>query len=353
MNGEALLYFGGKLIGTANTPTVTSQIVPFSAMVTDRLGSVRVRGAQSFRFYPYGQELPSATVNGREKFGTYFRDTGTGLDYANQRYHAPGFGRFMTADPYMASGGASEPGSWNRYAYVGGDPVNYTDVEGLQRECIASICFDDTSEPIQTNPGPPSPVPQLPRPPISLGQPGPGPYAAPVWTGFSKRDGQVARNAQDMANKWVKNQRCDHALRSYGVKSVGDALGTIQFSGRNQNVWNGTNSEYITNFADAKGTVYTLGVNQFFAKNRAHVGAIVTHTNWGRHMFLGYAFFDPGIAGVKTGYHAQAQALIIMHEAVHLAGFGDNVFGGSKQLSNLLIDNCYPVIKSYLGGLTQ
>lgn len=37
----------------------------------------------------------------------------------------------MSADPYRASAGAGDPGSWNRYAYVGGDPVNVTDPEGL------------------------------------------------------------------------------------------------------------------------------------------------------------------------------------------------------------------------------
>ena len=37
-----------------------------------------------------------------------------------------------TADPYRASGGAADPGSWNRYAYVVGDPVNFGDPSGLQ-----------------------------------------------------------------------------------------------------------------------------------------------------------------------------------------------------------------------------
>ena len=32
----------------------------------------------------------------------------------------------MTPDPYAASGGPSDPGSWNRYAYTRGDPVNRT-----------------------------------------------------------------------------------------------------------------------------------------------------------------------------------------------------------------------------------
>jgi hypothetical protein len=39
----------------------------------------------------------------------------------------------MSPDPYKASAGASDPGSWNRYAYVGGDPINYKDSTGLYR----------------------------------------------------------------------------------------------------------------------------------------------------------------------------------------------------------------------------
>ena len=57
------------------------------------------------KYFPYGQERPSATTDGTDKFATYFRDSETGLDYAHDRYHQPGMGRFMTADPYRASGG--------------------------------------------------------------------------------------------------------------------------------------------------------------------------------------------------------------------------------------------------------
>ena len=37
----------------------------------------------------------------------------------------------MTPDPYLASGGTGSPSSWNRYAYVSGDPVNFYDPKGL------------------------------------------------------------------------------------------------------------------------------------------------------------------------------------------------------------------------------
>ena len=110
-------YFGRKLIKNAG-----------GYVGADRLGSVG-------HYYPYGQEKPSATTKGTEKFTGYFRDAETGLDYADQRFHNPGAGRFLTPDPYQARGtGAADPrnpGSWNRYAYVQGDPVNFRDPSGL------------------------------------------------------------------------------------------------------------------------------------------------------------------------------------------------------------------------------
>src|ERR1019366_8724030 len=95
-------YFGGKLLGGD------------------------VRGSWG-KFYPYGQEKPSATTNGSEKFTGYLRDSETGLDYADQRYHNPGTGRFLTPDHYQASVGPADPGSWNRYAYTRGDPATRVD----------------------------------------------------------------------------------------------------------------------------------------------------------------------------------------------------------------------------------
>jgi RHS repeat-associated protein len=102
-------------------------------------------------YFPYGEEMISS-ANNRDKFGTYSRDGHSGLDYADQRYYASRFGRFRTSDPYEASGGASEPGSWNRYPYVGGDPVNWHDPLGLMRQQPQPL-------PLPTRPGeePPSP----------------------------------------------------------------------------------------------------------------------------------------------------------------------------------------------------
>ena len=97
---------------------------------TDRLGSVRGNSnGEKFSYYPYGEERTS-TVDGRDKFGTYSRDS-AGQDYADQRYYGSGTGRFWSADPYMNSAGAGSSASWNRYGYTRGDPMNRIDPSGL------------------------------------------------------------------------------------------------------------------------------------------------------------------------------------------------------------------------------
>jgi RHS repeat-associated protein len=101
-------------------------------VATDRLGSVVRKGTTNYKYAPYGQEIGGATPNDTNKFATYTRDSLSGLDYALNRYYKPEWGRFTSPDPYQASGGPADPGSWNRYTYVGGDPVNYADPEGLQ-----------------------------------------------------------------------------------------------------------------------------------------------------------------------------------------------------------------------------
>ncbi len=112
---ETNYYFGAKLIKNSN-----------GWVYTDRLASVG-------KFYPYGQERPSATTNGTEKFTGYLRDSESGNDYAVNRYQSPGTGRFLTPD--RMTGSASDPGSWNKYGYTGGDPVNRVDHSGAWWTC--------------------------------------------------------------------------------------------------------------------------------------------------------------------------------------------------------------------------
>jgi RHS repeat-associated protein len=80
---------------------------------------------------------PPNVANNRTKFATYHRDD-TGIDYADQRYYVPGTGRFRSADPLDASADPGSPSSWNRYAYVGGDPINANDPSGMIMSAITS-----------------------------------------------------------------------------------------------------------------------------------------------------------------------------------------------------------------------
>jgi RHS repeat-associated protein len=116
------VWFGGRLVQKGGT----------SVAAPDRLGSIG-------RYLPYGEERTGQSgnpANGNEKFATYTRDGVTGLDYADQRWYAQGQGRFLTSDPYQASAGPGDPASWNRYAYVGGDPIGFVDPTGLDQVVV-------------------------------------------------------------------------------------------------------------------------------------------------------------------------------------------------------------------------
>jgi len=95
----------------------------------DRLGSAGPQGISEGTYFPWGEAKgtnPQDTWN----YATYWQDSVSGLDYANNRYYSNAYGRFMTPDPYGGSAKLNGPQSWNRYAYVLGDPINSTDPEG-------------------------------------------------------------------------------------------------------------------------------------------------------------------------------------------------------------------------------
>jgi RHS repeat-associated protein len=117
------VWFAGKMIWES----MAYQTSMSGPVTQDRLGTNRFAGA---RFYPYGEEITS-TASDRTKFGTYNRDSYTGFDYAQNRYFASTYGRFVTPDPFGGSESPVDPGSWNRYAYAVDDPVNRNDPNGL------------------------------------------------------------------------------------------------------------------------------------------------------------------------------------------------------------------------------
>jgi len=72
-------------------------------------------------YVPYSMSTP---LQYRGQEGSY-TDSETGLIYMLNRYYAPSLGRFISRDPIGFDGGI------NLYAYGFGDPVNYSDPEGL------------------------------------------------------------------------------------------------------------------------------------------------------------------------------------------------------------------------------
>ena len=122
------VYFAGKLVAEKGNP-----------VTTDRLGSVRANGLNgNLQYFPYGAEQTGGT-EGSTKFATYFRDA-LGQDYAEQRYYNAGMGRFWSPDP--TAGNTANPGSMNKYAYVQGDPINFTDPRGLDPNCGPGMAWD-------------------------------------------------------------------------------------------------------------------------------------------------------------------------------------------------------------------
>ncbi len=136
------VYFydlGGRLLAEYNLayslgPIRTMQYFAGQRLgdYTDRIGNVRYsRSTNGWRhYYPFGEEI-TGTAGDTYKFADLYRDADTGLDYAVNRYYASSVGRFLRVDPWRRSAELSGPQSFNKYAYVQNDPINFSDPLGL------------------------------------------------------------------------------------------------------------------------------------------------------------------------------------------------------------------------------
>ena len=124
----------------------------------DHLGSTRMitgssasSGAVSCHDYmPFAVEIPSGydgrtsswggTDDVNQKFTGKERDAESGLDYFGARYFGSALGRFTSPDPLMASAHASDPQSWNRYAYAMNNPLRFVDPDGME---VPAACADN------------------------------------------------------------------------------------------------------------------------------------------------------------------------------------------------------------------
>ncbi|MCW5970180.1 MAG: hypothetical protein KIT57_16855 [Blastocatellales bacterium] len=66
----------------------------------------------------------------RQKYGSYERDSETGLDFAQARYYSSVQGRFTSADNFLNDTHTADPSSWNLYTGMRNNPLRYIDPTG-------------------------------------------------------------------------------------------------------------------------------------------------------------------------------------------------------------------------------
>src|SRR5919109_3203355 len=110
----------------------------FKYFLSDHIGSVSVvlsaTGTilEQQRYLPFGGARampPYASVTSTDFTYTSQRhlpDTGL-MDY-KARFYSPALGRFIQPDTLIP--GVANPQSWNRFSYVGNNPLRYTDPTG-------------------------------------------------------------------------------------------------------------------------------------------------------------------------------------------------------------------------------
>jgi RHS repeat-associated protein len=72
------------------------------------------------------------------------RDTETGLDFFQARYHGSAQGRFLSPDPagnFVAE--LTDPQSWNMFGYVRNNPLSFIDPSGLCSQDSSGNFYDD------------------------------------------------------------------------------------------------------------------------------------------------------------------------------------------------------------------
>ena len=85
----------------------------------------RIRTQYSYELYGRTKLTGDDDVNAQQY--TARENDGDGLYYYRGRYYSPSIGRFISEDPVGYASGQT-----NAYAYVGGNPVSYSDPSGLQ-----------------------------------------------------------------------------------------------------------------------------------------------------------------------------------------------------------------------------
>ena len=167
---EATYYYADS----PNVPAAMSKGGKLYRIITDHLGSVRMvmdaetgEIAQRMNYDAWGQVVMD-TNPGFQPFGFAggIYDPDTKLTRFGARDYDAETGRWTAKDPILLNGGDS-----NFYNYVGTDPINFDDPEGLRRPTIRvpNNYYHQPQLPHMPTPAPgPQPLPSPPRPVLNL-----------------------------------------------------------------------------------------------------------------------------------------------------------------------------------------
>ena len=124
--------------------------------------------AQRYRYDAFGRMTQSGSITQPFTYTAREYDTETGLYYYRARYYDPKAGRFITKDPISFNGG-----DVNLYAYVGNNPVNLIDPEGLRFGIPRALSprWNPKTQAPRTKPAPSEPPPVRPAKPNDPQQP--------------------------------------------------------------------------------------------------------------------------------------------------------------------------------------
>ncbi len=348
------IYFAGRKMFSKTGSTL-------KAIAPDRLAS-------EAKHFPYGETDGTPPSDTKDYFATYRRD-GTGLDYAWNRYYSPTMGRFTTADPYGGSQNPLNPESWNRYSYTENLPVSRIDPTGLGwwdsdmlggsvgdlMACLYSpwdahwswgwLCGHGSSqwseEMLYARRWYALPNPEAPGG-------GGGVPSNPKFPQLSQQQTSTVSAAKMRMVQMAERADCDSALSDYGVASLTNVLKQLTFD----RIYDGGSSSFPTSSR--------IPMSDFLSQ-RSSPGAIVIRpdgdaSSRGNVLFLGPKFFSPDLVGVPLTGTTVVQAIVLMHEAIHLvSNVGDMAFAtrdrhgngvqsqGSLALTRLLVQKCYPI----------
>lgn len=139
ITGKIVAEYGASDGDDGGLSYVFQDIQGSTRAVLDSQGQVKSRRD----YEPYGQEIAAsvgmrgdgqgynAADGTRQHYAGMERDEATGLDHTLWRKYEARAGRWTTPDPYLGSMSVGDPQSFNRYAYVRNDPVNFIDPSGL------------------------------------------------------------------------------------------------------------------------------------------------------------------------------------------------------------------------------